>query len=249
MISRKVEQVNNTEIITSINDACNETVIAAWPECPNTGSLYLLPEYEGALEGTSTCLGSCSFIDWLKCAGAVAACAAACVDPLDGICESCLAGLGVPQCLKCVTVSYALTTETQPPPINDQGNDYCHFSNLVVQDTCNLTVEATWPECSDTLETYLDSPSLEPSLGATPCDGKCTWSKMLSCAGSIATCVPTCAGDPTSLECLDCIKNVGTGCCDCLAYAVGQISQSAGRAICNQCTQDLNVGGGGGESS
>ena len=44
---------------------------------------------------------SCSAWDWIECAGLVAACAVACIDPLDGICEVCL-GVSYDQCVSCI---------------------------------------------------------------------------------------------------------------------------------------------------
>jgi len=227
-----------------VEETCNATEVAVlWPQCPDVGSSYLLPEYQGALEGTSTCLGSCHFLQWTECVPTIAFCYLACVDPLHPLCEECFRDLGEAACYKCVLPSYALTTSTQPPAIEDQGDDYCHFSDLIVQDTCNSTVESDWPECSDTLETYLESPNLDPSLGKTSCDSKCTFSKMAKCAGPFKKCWKPCNSDPTSSQCLRCIGSLGIICCDCLAYAVGKVHSTVGQVICNECSKGVGAFG------
>ena len=47
---------------------------------------------------------SCSFGDDISCAGLVALCSAACIDPLDGICEACFGG-AYAKCVGCISLT------------------------------------------------------------------------------------------------------------------------------------------------
>ncbi len=235
-------QANGTSPGEIIAATCNTTVTALWPQCPSVGALYLQPAYGGALLGTSTCPGYCKFTDMIECIDPLLACAESCQSPADQSCKPCLDAIGFPQCLKCLAPSYALNTTAQPPSPADQADsEFCYFSDLIVQDTCT-PFNISYPDCSDTLETYLESPNLDPKVGSTTCDSKCSIAKMLTCTAPIAQCVTPCTTDPEGSFCSGCIAaakaTAEIDCCDCLAYAVGNKNTTSGQFLCDKCAVD-----------
>jgi hypothetical protein len=234
-----------------INATCNATVTALWPPCPSVGNLYLQPAYWNALISNSTCPGSCMFDDMMACVDPLLVCAASCQSPADQSCKPCLDAIGAPQCLKCLAPSYALNTTAQPPSPADQANrEFCYFSDLIVQDTCT-PFNISYPDCSDTLETYLESPNLDPKVGSTTCDSKCSIAKMLTCTAPIAQCATPCTTDPEGSICSGCIAaakaTAEIDCCDCLAYAVGNKNTTSGQFICDKCAAVDDAGSYGGK--
>lgn len=119
------------------------------------------------------------------------------------------------------------------------AGETCHSSSLgayqdSIEKTCAEAGEDKWPDCRMTFSTFLLKPDNSGLVGKTSCDDGCSFSSAFSCASKIADCVSPCTSSPTSNQCLTCVSNLGS-CCDCLAYAVGKVSNSAGQTVCNLC--------------
>lgn len=104
----------------------------------------------------------------------------------------------------------------------------------MIEKICADSGEDKWPTCRSTFSTFLLKPDGSPLVGQTSCDDGCSLSSAFSCASKIATCVSPCTSSPTSNQCIDCVAKLGS-CCDCLAYAVGKASDSAGQFVCDIC--------------
>ena len=104
----------------------------------------------------------------------------------------------------------------------------------MIEKICADSGEDKWPTCRSTFSTFLLKPDGSPLVGQTSCDDGCSLSSGFSCASKIATCVSPCTSSPTSNQCIDCVAQLGS-CCDCLAYAVGKASDSAGQFVCDIC--------------
>ena len=149
-----------------------------------------------------------------------------------------------PMPLLLVVLAFDLTGNTVHALSNESGLSSCHGNTTQdsIENTCAEVGEHKWPDCRMTLSTFLLKSDNSPLVGKTSCDDGCSFSRALQCASKIADCVSPCTSSPTSTPCLTCVSNLGT-CCDCLAYAIGKVSDSAGETICNLCpAASLNKG-------
>lgn len=229
----------------AIENTCQD-VESTWPECRMVFSTYLLQAQNQPLLGRTTCDNSCTFTIGLSCAGKIADCVSPCTsDPTSSQCLQCIATLGT--CCNCLsyalgkvsnTVGQAVCNECPAAALQQESIKDPHDA---IKKYCDPAVN---PNCSF-LTTYLyhdqstKGNELQPMLGSTHCDGKCSWGKALKCAGKVARCVPQCAGGLTS-KCANCVKNSGSSCCNCIAYGVGKASSTAGKAICSLCSSDAS---------